>query len=29
MFSVLEDELTGSLLLTEITGRMEVGEETH
>lgn len=29
MLSVLEGELTGSLLLTEITGNMEVGGKTH
>lgn len=29
MLSVLEGELTGSLLLTEITGKMEVGGKTH
>lgn len=29
MLRVLENVLTGSLLLTEITGKMEAGEETH
>lgn len=29
MLHVLENVLTGSLLLTEIMGKMEVGEKTH